>query len=94
MGYVITIEEKLTSEAEFGTFKMYCKITKKKAEKLRQENLEVTDLKQTNNFPRIHRISWEKATVEGDIYSLNPKSKKYSLAQRLWITAMQNMPTC
>ena len=47
-----TVEEKLKSEAKLGLFVANFKIGKTKANELRQNGLEVTDLKEFNYFPR------------------------------------------
>lgn len=89
-----TVEEKLKSEAEFGLFVANFKIGKTKANELRQNGLEVTDLKEFNYFPRVHRISWKEARVEcEDVKSLDENDSKYSFAQKLWIISMKNQPS-
>ncbi len=89
-----TVEEKLKSEAEFGLFVANFKIGKTKAIELRQNGLEVTDLKEFNYFPRTHRISWKKVRVEcEDVKSLDENDSKYSFAQKLWILSMKNQPS-
>ena len=89
-----TVEEKLKSEAEFGLFVANFKIGKTKANELRQNGLEVTDLKEFNYFPRVHRISWKEARVEcKDVKSLDENDSKYSFAQKLWILSMKNQPS-
>lgn len=89
-----TVEEKLMSEAEFGLFAASFKIGKTKASELQENGFEVTDSKEYNYFPRLHRISWKNAIVEckEDVKSLNEKDLKYSLAQKLWIISMKNQP--
>ena len=89
-----TLEEKLKSEAEFGLFYASFKIGKTKANELRENGLEVTDLKEFNYFPRLHKISWKEARVEcEDVNSLDENDQKYSLAQKLWIVSMKSQPT-
>lgn len=89
-----TVEEKLKSEAEFGLFSASFKIGKTKANELRASGCEVTDSKEFNYFPRIHRISWKEAKVEcEDVKSLDENDPKYSFAQKLWILSMKNQPT-
>lgn len=91
---ITTVEEKLESEANFGLFTAYLKIGKIKANELRQNGLEVTDLKEFNYFPRVHRISWKEARVEcKDVKSLDENDSKYSFAQKLWILSMKNQPS-
>lgn len=89
-----TVEEKLKSEAKLGLFVANFKIGKTKANELRQNGLEVTDLKEFNYFPRTHRISWKEAKVEcEDVMSLDEKNPEYSFAQKLWIISMKNQPS-
>lgn len=88
-----TVEEKLKSEAEFGLFVANFKIGKTKANELRTSGFWVTDSKEFNYFPRIHRISWKEAKVEcKDVKFLNEDDPKYSFAQKLWIISMKNQP--
>lgn len=88
-----TVEERLMSEAEFGLFTANFKIGKTKAKELKENGFEITDSKEFNYFPRLHRISWKNSVVEcEDIKSLNEKDSKYSLAQKLWIISMKNQP--
>ena len=88
-----TVEEKLLSEAEFGLFTANFKIGKIKANELREKGLEVTDSKEFNYFPRVHRISWKDAKVEcEDVKSLDENDPKYSFSQKLWILSMKNKP--
>lgn len=86
----ITVEEKMESEAEFGRFYAYVKLTKKKAEELVREHFDVRDSKESKHYPRLHRISWEWNTVEGEISALNEKSNEYTLAEKLWIISTKN----
>lgn len=93
MTSIATVEEKLESEANFGLFTAYLKIGKIKANELRENGCEVTDLKEVNYFPRLHRISWKEARVECmDVNSLDEKDLKYSFAQKLWIISMKHKP--
>ena len=95
MGILATVEEKLESEAEFGLFIANFKIGKVKAQSLRDQGCIVTDSKEVNYFPRLHRISWKSAKVEcNNIQELDEKSETYTLAQKLWIISMKNQPKC
>lgn len=85
-----SIEERMKSEAEFCLFYLYAKIGKNKAEELRSEGFEVEDSKECNYYPRLHRIFWGNAEVEGDIVTLDEKSEEYSLPQKLWIITMKS----
>ena len=94
MGILATVEERMESEAEFGLFFADLKIGKKKAIELREKGLNVRDSKEVNYFPRFHHISWKDAMVEcDDVKKLDEKSDEYTLAQKLWITAMKNQAT-
>ena len=46
--------------------------------------------KECNYYPRLHRIFWGNAKVEGDIATLDEKSEEYSLPQKLWIITMKS----
>ncbi len=93
MAMVATVEEKLYSEAEFGLFFAYQKMTKSKANELRTNGLQVADCNDARSFPRLHYISWKNAKVDcEDISSLDEKSDEYTLAQKLWIVSMKNQP--
>ena len=88
-----TGEERLYSEAEFGVFFAYQKITKTKANELRTKGLQVADCNDLRNFPRLHYISWKNAKVDcEDVSSLDETSDEYTLAQKLWIVSMKNQP--
>ena len=88
---VIHFQERLEDQARYGLFYLYAKIGKKKAEKLRDSGFLVTDSKESDKYPRLHRISWESALVpSADIYSLNENDKFYTLPQKLWIISMKN----
>lgn len=89
---ITPLKETMKSEAEFGLFYAYAKIGKNKAEELREEGFEVEDSKELNYYPRLHRIFWGNAKVEGDITTLNEKSEEYTFPQKLWIitTKVQN----
>ena len=91
MNTVITVEEKMLSEAEFGLFFSYAKISKKKAQELRNAGFSVIDSKESNGYPLIHRISWQTAAVNGNIQCLNENDDKYSFPQKLWIIASKNL---
>ena len=87
------VEDKLYSDAEFGLFFAYQKITKTKANELRTEGLDVADCNDARNFPRLHYISWKNAKINcEDVSSLDEKSDKYNLAQKLWIVSMKTQP--
>lgn len=86
-----TVEERMLSEAEFGFFHLYTKITKKKAKELQEKGFIVTDSKEKNSYPRLHKISWVRAAVEGDIQNLDENDEKYSLPERLWIISKKNI---
>lgn len=93
MAMTTTVEEKLYSEAEFGLFFAYQKITKTKANELRTKGLQVADCNNARSFPRLHYISWKNAKVDcEDISSLDEKFDEYTLAQKLWIVSMKNQP--
>lgn len=93
MGIMATVEERMTSEAEFGLFFADLKIGLNKANVLRSQGLTVTDSKEVNYFPRFHHISWKEAMVEcDDVQKLDEKSDEYTLAQKLWIISMKNQP--
>ena len=93
MAMVTTVEEKLYSEAKFGLFFAYQKITKTKAEELRSKGLQVADCNDLRNFPRLHYIVWKNAKVDcEDVFSLDETSDEYTLAQKLWIVSMKNQP--
>lgn len=84
---IITVEERMRSEAEFGLFCGFAKIGKRKAQELRENGFDVRDSKEKKTYPRTHRISWEWSVVDGDISELNENSEEYSLAKRFWIIA-------
>lgn len=91
MTTIVSLEEKLQSEAEFGLFFAHQKITQTKAKNLRDEGLSVTDLHITRSSPRLHYISWKEAKVDClDVHSLDETSNQYTLAQKLWIISMKN----
>ena len=94
MSMTITVEEKMVSEAEFGLYNLYYKITKKKAEELRSQGFVVTDSKETRNYPRLHKIDWSKACIGKfdyeDVTKLDEKSEDYSFPQRLFIISYKN----
>ena len=93
MAMTTVVEDKLYSEAEFGLFFAYQKITKKKADELRTNGLQVADCNDSRSFPRLHYISWKNAKVNcEDVSSLDEKSDEYTLAQKLWIVSMKNQP--
>lgn len=93
MGINTSVEEIMKSEAEYGLFHLSHKIGRNKANELREQGLDVTDLKEVNFYPRIHYISWRKILIEClDVNLLDENSDKYTLAQKLWIIAMKNQP--
>lgn len=86
MSIMATVEEVMKSEAEFGLFYCNRKIGKVKANSLREIGFDVTDSKEFDYFPRLHKISWKNAKVEcEDISSLDENDEKYSFPQKLWI---------
>ena len=87
---VVTIEERMKSEAEFGLFYYYAEISKRKAEKLRKEGFDVRDSKYNQGYPRLHRISWEWSSVEGDIDTLDENSAEILFSQKLWIVSTKS----
>lgn len=91
MAELITLEEKLISEAEFGFFYYYGKLTKKMANQLRKEGFIVTDSKETRSYPRLHKVSWSNVTINCEnVYDLNENDPKYSLIEKLWIISSKN----
>lgn len=83
-----TLEEKMFSEAEFGMFYIYHKISLKKANELRNLGFEVTDSKENRAFPRTHRIGWFGSGLklaQKNIDELNEDDPGYSLPEKLWI---------
>jgi len=91
--YRATIEDKMKDEAKLGFAYAYLKITKKKSVELSNLGFEVSDSHDSRYYPRLHRISWEKAKVEyDDYYALNENDKNLSLPQRLWITTLKSGP--
>ncbi len=85
------LQEKLTSEAEFGFYYFYGKITKKIVTQLRNEGFTVTDSLQSKGYPRLHKIDWSNATVNYEsINDLNENDACYSLPQKLWIISTKN----
>lgn len=92
-----SLEERLISEAEFGLFYLYDKITLKKAEELRAQGFVVTDSHENRSSPRLHKICWKCAGVGvfdyEPINSLDENNQNYSLAQRLWIISQKNQPS-
>lgn len=86
MSITATIEEIMETEANFGLFHCYSKIGMKKAVALREKGFEVTDSKEVNYFPRIHKISWkESIVVSDDVTSLDENSEEFTFPQKLWI---------
>lgn len=94
MGMTIEVEEKMISEAEFGLYNLYYKITKKKADELRKQGFVVTDSKESRNFPRLHKIDWSKACIGKfdyeDVSKLNENSDEYTFPQKLYIISYKN----
>lgn len=93
MKIITPVEERIKTDAMYGIFFAHVKISKTKAEVLRQEGLTVTDLHDSNKFPRTHYISWKEAKVEcEDVSALNEKSDTYTFAQQLWIISKKSQP--
>lgn len=94
---LISLEDRLISEAEFGLFFLYAKLTLKKAEELRKQGFIVTDSHENKGFPRSHKICWKSAGVYvfdyENIKSLNENNTEYTFAQRLWIISEKNQPS-
>lgn len=98
MGKLLTpLEQRLISEAEFGLFELYAKITLKKALELRTKGFVVTDSHESKGFPRLHKICWKTAGVYvfdyENVHNLDENNKEYSFAQRLWIISEKNQPS-
>lgn len=93
----ISLENQLISEAKFGLFYLYTKITLKKAEELRKQGFVVTDSRENKSSPRLHKICWRQAgssVIDYDpIDSVNENNPKYSFAQKLWIISEKNKPS-
>lgn len=91
------LEERLISEAEFGVFYLYAKITLKKAEELRKQGFVVTDSHENKSSPRLHKICWRCAGVGvfdyKNINNLDENDEQYSFAQRLQIISEKNQPS-
>lgn len=91
------LEERLISEAEFGVFYLYAKITLKKAEELRKQGFVVTDSHENKSSPRLHKICWKCAGVGvfdyENINNLDENNAQYSFVQRLWIISEKNQPS-
>lgn len=85
------LEETMNSEAEFGLFYAYSKISHQRTIELRKQGFIVTDSLESCKFPRLHRICWAQAVVETtDVKSLNENDDCYTPAQKLWIISMKN----
>ena len=94
MRNTITVEERMESEAEFGFFYYYGKLTKKKANELSSLGFTVTDSHESKSYPRLFKVSWLDVELEDcglDIDTLNEKDEKYTLAQKLWIISTKAM---
>ena len=94
MRTLIPVEEKMVSEAQFGLYCLYYIITKKKAAELRDQGFIVTDSKESNHFPRLHKIDWSKACVGKfdyeDVTKLDENSDEYTFPQKLYIISYKN----
>lgn len=89
----MNLKKKLISEATFGLFHAYEKITHQKAIQLRKEGFNVRDSFENKPFPRSHKIYWGQAVVEcDDVSKLNPDDSIYTFPQKLWIISMQHQP--
>ena len=87
MGIRATLEERMVSEAEFGLFYIYARISKKKASELRRIGFSLLDSKESKRFPRTYRISWEWNIVDGDLSEINENSDEYTFPKKLWLIA-------
>ena len=93
MKSMVTPEERLMSEADFGLFYAKVLIGKNKAIDFQNQGFDVLDTKNVNYYPRIHKVSWKKASVEcEDVQVLDEKSDEYTLPQKLWIISKKNQP--
>ena len=85
----LDLERKMHKDAEMGYFTCYYVITPKKADELREMGFTVTDLKQQSTPPGQFRIDWSQVGFEKfsgvDVFSLDEKDEKYTLAEKLWI---------
>ena len=94
MRTLIPVEEKMISEAQFGLYNLYYIITKKKADELRNQGFIVTDSKESNSFPRLHKIDWSKACVGKfdyeNVSKLDENSDEYTFPQKLYIISYKN----
>lgn len=92
-----SLEERLISEAEFGAFYLYAKITLKKAQQLRKQGFIVTDSHEHKSSPRLHKICWRGAGAYVfdymDSSKLDENDLSYSFPQRLWIISEKNQPS-
>lgn len=85
------LEKRMETEARWGLFCCYEKISLKKARQLRKSGFEVTDSKDSKSSPRMHRIAWKDAVVNcTNVHALDSKSYAYTWPQKLWIITMQN----
>lgn len=93
MAFETTVEMKLEGEARFGLFRAHLKIGLNKANSLRAQGLNVTDLHEVNYFPRMHYISWidNKVNYE-NLDLLDENSDKLTFAQKLWVISKKNQP--
>lgn len=82
------LEDILKSEAEFGLFYCRAKIGKNKAIELRKQGFQVTDMKVSMSYPRLHYISWKNSKVSINLRNVN----NLTFAQQLWIISMKNQP--
>ncbi len=93
----VSLYERLISEAEFGLYYFYARITLKEAANLTSLGFVVTDCFEHKGFPRLHKICWKCAGVGVFDYEnidiLDENNMKYSLAQRLWIISEKNQPS-
>lgn len=87
MGISAKLEERMLSEAEFGAFYIYAKISKKKASELRRVGFNVLDPKETKKSSKAYRISWEWNVIEGDVSEMDENSDQYRFPEKLWIVS-------
>lgn len=93
MAFETTVEMKLEGEAKFGLFRSQLKIGLNKANSLRAQGFNVTDLHEVNYFPRMHYISWKDNKVDCEnLDSLDENSDKLTFAQKLWVISTKNHP--
>ena len=94
MRTLIKVEEKMTSEAEFGLYFLYYPISLKKAEELQKLGFIVNDSHDKKTYPRLHKIDWSQAGAGifdyENISDLNENDSKLTLPQKLWIISTKS----